>query len=63
MFHGSTALVDLALLILDLSVSYTDTTFGANPLEEWSALRRNRYQTSIQHSQETHIFTADGIWN
>jgi len=34
MFHGSTALVDRGLLILELSVSYTDTTFDANPVEE-----------------------------
>ena len=34
MFHGSTSLVDLGPLILELSVSYTDTTFDANPLEE-----------------------------
>ena len=46
MFHWSTALVDLGLLILELSVSYTDTTFDANPLEEWSAPRKDRYQTT-----------------
>jgi len=46
MFYWSTSLVDRDLLILQLSVSYTDTTFGANPLEEWSAPRRDRYQTT-----------------
>jgi len=43
------------LLIIEVSRSHRHTTIGRNPLDKWSARRRDLYLYNTQHSQQTDI--------
>ena len=45
-FHGWTALVGLDLLMFEVPSSFSDTTFGRTPLDEWSDRRKDLYLTT-----------------
>ena len=57
-FHGSTALVVLGILIVEVSGSHSDTPHFS---DGWSACRTDVYPTT-QHSQETDNYVPGGIW-
>jgi hypothetical protein len=61
LFHRSTAVVSLRLLIVEVSRSHSHTTLGRTPLDEGSTDRRDLYLTNTQHSQDTDIHAHSGI--
>jgi hypothetical protein len=59
-FYGSTGKLSLGLLILDVSVSHTDTLLSVRLLSKSGRLLAEKgTRQRIQYSQETHIF---GPW-
>jgi len=60
-FHGSTTLVGIHLLIVEVPRSHSrHTTIGRTPLDEWWARRRNLYLTT-HNAQETDIHAPAGF--
>jgi len=60
-FYGSTVPLNQALLIVEVSGAhlFRNTTFDTTPLDEWSARRRDLYQTRhITHKRKTPMTPA-----